>query len=128
MEEVWTQLVVFLIIFLVVYIAYYVVVVRKSLKETKENPPLEVQYLILKYHLDLRQIEYARLLNTIAVVGALDISIVVMIVSLLEGVVIPLIVGFGLLVLIILISFRLIGKIYQKKGKIRNENNKRNRK
>ncbi|MEG1495007.1 MAG: hypothetical protein RR406_01705 [Bacilli bacterium] len=137
------QVVMFILTFGTVYLLYYVFTIRreqrkdKKIKKSskigknkrsivrtssdkKDNMPVEVQYLVLKYKLDLKDFNYDKFLHVIAVVTSFDIAIAVTIVSLLKGAVWQLLGGFFLLIPLILISFNIMGSIYQKKGSKKN--------
>lgn len=130
------ETILFLMTFVFVYIIYFLVVIRKELKKEyfKNNPnkkkknkkkkddyaegkiPVEVQYLLSRYSLNLDKISYRGLLYSIAFVSALDISIAVTVVSFVSGIVWQLLVGFLVIMPLILISFHIVGTIYKKKG------------
>jgi len=103
----------FSVTFLIVYMIYYFASIRKA-KKNKKKLPVEVQYLILCYGIDLDKISYRNFLNTIAIVGSFDVALVATIVSLFKEVVWQLLFGFIFVVPVIIISFMLVGKYYQK--------------
>ena len=106
-----TEIVVFLLTFLVVLLIYELILVRKCKKDKKIKKPIEVQYLVNCYNLDLKKVNYKRLLNIISLVSSLDIAIVVTIIGLTNN-----FLGCFLTVILILASYYIVGKIYQKKG------------
>lgn len=103
----------FIIIFIVVYLVFYFVSVRKARRNGKKIP-VEVQYLLIRYQIDLKKIRYKGFVHSIAIVGSIDIALVGTIVLFFENIFFQLLVGFILLVPIILISFWILGKHYQK--------------
>lgn len=107
------HIVYFSVTFLVVYMIYYFASIRKA-KKNKKKIPIEVQYLILSYGIDINKIQYRNFLNTIAIVGSFDVALVATIVSLFKEVIWQLLFGFVFVVPVIIISFMLIGKYYQK--------------
>lgn len=110
------ELILFILTFLLVFIVYELFLVRKSKKDKRRKKPVEVNYLIGKYNLDLEKLNYKKLLNIISAVSAFDISLTVTIVSLLESFYFQLLIGFILIVLLILTSYDIVGRIYEKKG------------
>ena len=106
----------FILIFIIVYISFYLVSVRKARKNSK-RVPVEVQYLLIRYQIDLKKIRYKKFVNSVALVGSFDIALVGSIVLFVKGILFQLFFGFILFVPIILISFKLLGKYYQKKSK-----------
>ena len=88
----------------------------KCKKDKKRKKPIEVQYLVNCYNLDLKKVNYKRLLNIISLVSSLDIAIVVTIIGLTNNFLLEIIIGCFLTVILILASYYIVGKIYQKKG------------
>ena len=122
------ELVLFIMTFLLIYIIYELFLVRKAKKDKRRKKPVEVNYLIGKYNLDINKLNYKRLLNIISAVSAFDISLVVTIVSLLDSFYLQLLIGFVLIMLLILVSYDIVGRIYKKKGCCKNGKNWENRK
>ena len=122
------ELILFIMTFLLIYIIYELFLVRKCKKDKRRKKPIEVNYLIGKYNLDINKLNYKRLLNIISAVSAFDISLVVTIVSLLDSFYLQLLIGFVLIMLLILVSYDIVGRIYKKKGCCKNGKNWENRK
>ena len=93
------EVILFIMTFLLVFIIYELFLVRKSKKDKRRKKPVEVNYLIGKYNLDLDKLNYKRLLNIISAVSAFDISLVVTIVSLLDSFYLQLLIGFVLIMI-----------------------------
>ena len=110
------ELILFVMTFLLIFIIYELFLVRKAKKNKRRKKPAEVNYLIGKYNLNLDKLNYKRLLNVINAVSAFDISLVVTIVSLLDSFYLQLLVGFDLIMLLIIVSYDIVGRIYKKKG------------
>ena len=117
------EVILFIMTFLLVFIIYELFLVRKSKKDKRRKKPVEVNYLIGKYNLDLDKLNYKRLLNIISAVSAFDISLVVTIVSLLDSFYLQLLIGFVLIMLLIIVSYDIVGRIYKKKGCCKNGKN-----
>ncbi|MDE5586828.1 MAG: hypothetical protein K2I72_00475, partial [Bacilli bacterium] len=66
--------------------------------------------------IDLKKIRYKKFVNSVALIGSFDIALVGAIVLLVKGILFQLLFGFILFVPVILISFKLLGKYYQKKS------------
>ena len=79
--------------------------------------------LAVKRGLNIDKLNYKKLLNIISVVSAFDISLVVTIVSLLNNFYLQLLVGFVLIMLLIIVSYDIVGRIYKKKGCCNNGKN-----
>ncbi|MCI8588029.1 MAG: hypothetical protein HFG40_00060 [Bacilli bacterium] len=110
----------FIIIFIVVYLAFYFVTVRKARRNSKKIP-VEVQYLLIRYQIDLKKIRYRNFVHSIAIVGSIDIAFVGAVVLFVNNTFLQLLIGFVLLVPIILGSFLVLGKYYQKKTQSEDE-------
>lgn len=114
------ELILFIMTFLLVFIIYELFLVRKCKKDKRRKKPIEVNYLIGKYNLDLDKLNYKRLLNIISAVSAFDISLVVTLISILDSFYLQLLIGFVLIMLLILVSYDIVGRIYKKKGCCKN--------
>ena len=127
MEKLVYELILFLISFVLVFLLYQIFIVRRA--KSKKNPkePFEVTYLVLKYKLDLKKVNYKNLLRVISIVSSFDIALVVSIIVLLKSFILEIIVGFISILVIILVSYHLVYLFYKKKGMIEDES-KRNRK
>ncbi len=121
----------FVVTFLIVYLISYLLLVWKKDEYNPNKVPVEVEYMLKKYKLDIKKINYKRMINVISIVGSLDMAIASIIIFQLENIIVQLLVGFLILIPLILISFRILGKYYVKKGYVKNERKrkrKRNRK
>lgn len=111
----------FILTFALVYLISYLLLVRKKDQYNEAKIPVEVEYMVKKYHLDMKKIDYRKFLNAISLVGSLDMSIAVIVILGIENIVLQLLAGFLILIPLILISFRILGKYYVKKGYVKNE-------
>ena len=99
--------------FLLVYIIYYIFSIRSSVRKNK--PPVEAQYLIVQYKLDIKKFSYRKFLKIVGLVTSFDIALVATVVCNVGGVVWQILFGFVAVVPVIIISFLLLGKYYQQK-------------
>lgn len=106
----------FIVIFILIYAFYYVFSVRKARKNGKKVP-VEVQYLLIRYQIDLKKIRYKKFVNSVGLVASFDMALVGAIVLFVKGIIFQLLFGIILFIPIILISFHLLGKYYQEKSK-----------
>ena len=90
------ELILFIMTFLLVFIIYELFLVRKAKKDKRRKKPIEVNYLIGKYNLDINKLNYRRL---------------------------QLLVGFVLIMFLIIVSYDIVGRIYKKKGCCKNGKN-----
>ena len=69
------EVILFILTFLLIFIIYELFLVRKAKKDKRRKRPVEVNYLIGKFNIDLDKINYKRLLNIISAVSSFDISL-----------------------------------------------------
>lgn len=106
----------FILTFIFCYTLSYFLIVRKRDKYDKKRIPVEVQYMIKRYNLDMKNINYRKFLKSICLVGAIDMSLAVIIIYNVDNIALQLILGFIVLIVLILVSFRLLANYYIKKG------------
>lgn len=119
------ELKLFVFSFIVILILYEIFVVSKTKKRKKNNSlkkqPVEITYLINKYKLDMKKIDYNQLLQLTAITSSFDIALVVSIISLINNFYIEILVAILLIIPVIMISYHLVYLFYKKKGMIKNE-------
>ncbi len=105
----------------IVYLLVFIVPVRRKRKKNKKYKEiLEIKYLVSKYGLKLKSINYNQLLWIVCFVSSLDITIIVCLVLLLDiGYFLQLLVAFVLVIPIFMFSYKLISLYYKKKGMIK---------
>ena len=116
----------FAVTFLVIYIFYLSIYVFKKNKKYDPNKvPQELAYLIRKYRLDMKKINYKKIMNVIGLVCAFDIAFTsTFMFAFVKNIYLAIFVGAIMLVPLIVITFSFIGKYYRKKGMIINGNKK----
>ena len=127
MDKIMRELILFIISFIVVFLLYEIFVVRKAKSKKKPKEPIEVTYLVNKYKLDLKNVNYKKLLRIISIVSSFDIAVVVAVILLFDNFLLEVVVGFITMLIMIVVSYHLVYLVYKKKGMIKNES-KRNRK
>lgn len=127
MKELMQELLLFLLSFIFVFLLYQLFIVKRAKSKKKPKEPFEVTYLVSKYKLDLKRVNYKRLLLVISLVSSFDIALIVSVIMLLDSFILEVVVGFIFTLIIILGSYHLVYLVYKKKGMIINES-KRNRK
>jgi hypothetical protein len=125
MEKVIQELILFLLSFIFIFLLYQLIIVRRATKSGRGNrkvkEPFEVTYLVSKYKLDLKKVNYKKLLRVISLVSSLDIALVVSIILLFDNFLLEIVVGFISTLIIIFVSYHLVYLVYKKKGMIKNE-------
>lgn len=93
---------------------------NKKGKGSKKKMPSEVEYFVAKYNIDLTKVNYRYFLQLMGLVIAVDIGIVVAIVLRFKEFWLQLLIGFVLIIIVVLISFKILAKFFRKKGLIKN--------
>ncbi|MBR6113000.1 MAG: hypothetical protein IKP79_00615 [Bacilli bacterium] len=121
---------------LIVYIIYYFVSVTRydkngHLKKNKNNSkvsdyeglPNEVKYFIKKYKVDLDKINLRALLKLTGLILGIDIAIVSIVLILIfkDNLILILVIATILLIPLYLISLKILGNYFKKKGLVKNE-------
>lgn len=112
------EIILFLMTYLFVFFIYQIFIIRKAKRKNSKKRPMEVNYLINKYHIDIKRINYKKLLFIISLVSSLDISILVTIILIFDSYFIKIVVALLLVIPIIVISYHFIGSYYKKKGMV----------
>lgn len=123
MEEVVLFLMSYVLIF-IIYQIFIILPAKKNRSGRKKRELLEIKYLELKYNLDLDKVKYEQLLQICALVSSFDISLSVTFVSLVNGLMLELLVGFLSIIILIIISYHFVYLFYKKKGMIKNGKHK----
>ena len=118
------NIILFLMTFVFVFIVYQIFIVSKAKKnhaKKKRKDPIEVKYLISRYKLNLRKVSYNQLLQLVAIVSSLDISIIVTVALLVDTFLLQMLLAIVVSIPLILFSYHLIGLFYKKKGMVKND-------
>ena len=121
LEDLWW----FLGIFLVVYIFYLIFGVLKRKKFNVDKIPVELRFLIKKYHLDMSKINYRSIMNMIGLASSFVISFTAtFIFKYIKNELLMILIGGLMIIPLIFITFNFIGLYYRKKGCVTNGNKK----
>ncbi len=110
------HIILFIMTYIFVFLIYQIFIVRKAKRRNSKKRPMEINYLIQKYNIDINKINYKKLLKVVALISSLDISIIVTIVTLFDNYLIQIIIVFILVIPIIMISYNFVGMYYKKGG------------
>lgn len=114
------EFILFVMAFLIVYVFYKVLIIKQAKRRNSKKRPAEINYLIYAYKIDIKKLNYQNLLNTISIVSAFDISLIVSIISLVGNMfLLQLVVAVIIVIPIFLISYHFVGIYYRKKGCIK---------
>ncbi len=121
------EIVLFFMSYVLIFIIYQIFIIlpaKKNRNSKKKRELLEIKYLELKYNLDLDKVKYEQLLQICALVSSFDISLSVTFVSLVNGLLLELLVGFLSITILIFVSYHFVYLFYKKKGMIKNGKHK----
>ena len=83
--------------------------------------PMEINYLINIYKLDIKKVNYNQLLQIITIVSSFDIAFVVSLINITDNFILEVLIGFVGTLGIIFFSYYLVYLFYKKKGMIKND-------
>ncbi|MCI6899609.1 MAG: hypothetical protein UE699_02725 [Bacilli bacterium] len=126
------EIILFIACFILVFICYQVFFIlpmkkyrknkkngkKKKIKEKKELA--EIRFLVTKYKLDLDKVNYNKLLLVVSLVSSFDITLIVTIITLFDSYLVSFLLAAVLVLPIVMISYWLVYKFYEKKGMIKN--------
>lgn len=105
-----------IIVYFILFIAYYLLLGLKYRKYDKNKLPMEITYLKSLYKIEINKDNYHKYHLICIIVNSLIMTIIYMIISkLIKGFIWQLLVGFILLMLLIIIAYGLLGRIYGSK-------------
>ena len=114
------ELVLFLLCFFLVLLVYEIFIVRKA-KKKKDKRPMEVKYLITRYHLNMRKVDYPQLLQIVALVSSFDIAFIVSVVMFVDNYLWQILSVLILVLPVIFVSYHFVGSFYRKRGMTKDE-------
>ncbi len=126
------EIILFIACFIVVFICYqvfFIIPMKKYIKnnkngkkkKNKEKKELaEIRFLVTKYKLDLDKVNYNKLLLLVSLVSSFDITLIVTIITLFDSYLVSFLLAAVLVLPIVMISYWLVYKFYEKKGMIKN--------
>ena len=114
----------FLGTFIIIYIFYlFHYVIGKKKKYNKNKVPIELGYLIRKYKLDIKKINYKKIMNEIGLISSFDIAFTATFMFIfVKNIYLSIILGIVIIIPLIIITFNILGSIYRKKGLVINGN------
>ena len=122
------ELVLIVLTFVFVLIIYEIFIITPIKKKKELNNSyreiIEIKYLVAKYNLDLKKVDYNQLLQICGIVSSFDIALVVSLVAYVNGLLLELLIGFSSATIIILLSYHIVYLFYKKKGMIKSGKHK----
>lgn len=119
------SLLVFLATFLFVMLVYIAFVNRKRKNMKTEGSFTEPSYLIKRFNLNTKKISYKKIMWITTFINAFIIGISAGVVIAIESLILELIVGFIMLLVLIFLSYEILGKILVTLGYAKKEHDER---
>ena len=107
----------FVIYFVLIYLFYFFTVIIRKNKYEKYMQSKQIVYFIKKYNLDFNKISFNKFINIIAIVNSLIMAITIMILEYIPHLMLKLLVAFVILIILILLSYKLIGIWIERRNK-----------
>ena len=82
---------------------------------------MEVKYLINRYHLNMRKVDYPQLLQIVALVSSFDIAFIVSVVMFVDNYLWQILSVLILVLPVIFVSYHFVGSFYRKRGMTKDE-------
>ena len=111
------KLIWFVVVFLLIYLFYLFFVILRKKKLSKFKSGVEVTILGKKYKVDVDKIGIKKIAHVVALTNALIIAITFVIIDFFNNIIIKLMMSFVVLMVLIFISYSIIGRILRKKEK-----------
>ena len=116
MEEVGKIILEFLLIFLLVYVCDYLFSYKKLKKYDRKKAPLNINYLVLKYKIDVVKIGYKKIAKSLIMCDSFIISFLFTITRFINNIYIRLITCFILVFPLFAGIYHLVAKYYKKES------------
>lgn len=115
MKEVFGLFIEFILTFIVVYLIYYFVIIRKNREYDPNHVPVEVNLIIMCHKINMKKINYSKLLWLISLVSSFDIALVVtMVFHFIDNAYLGILFSLLIVVPISLIGYNAIGRYFEK--------------
>lgn len=111
----------FIITFVLVIFYYYLIELRKVKKITKRGLPVELKLFLNMYNVDTKKEPYNSIMKKLIVIIACDTGIMLLITELFSSIIVKIVVAIPCVLFLLIISYKLLGFYYKKKGLIKNE-------
>ncbi len=113
------EIVLFVISFIIIYFIYSTFVIKRKKKYNPNKVPMEIKFLIQKYKLDMDKINYIELVDRVSLWISFDMALSISLVGFIKNVYFQILLGVSLLFVLVFLSYSYIGKIYKKRGLIK---------
>ena len=114
------NIILFLLTFITIFLVYEIMFIKeikkgKISKDDNRKEPVEVRLLKSYYKVDIDELNYSSVLNTIAFISSLDMAIIITVACLVKIGLIQILIALILVIPIIYSSYYLLAKYYKYK-------------
>ena len=115
MDKMFSFLLDFIIVFTVVYLLYVLFFnkKRRNYKTLKKND--EVKLFIDRYNLDMKKIEYKKVLQVVTIINTFILSFTTVLIVRIKGFMISLLIGFVVIMILIYSLYEIAGNYFKRK-------------
>ena len=115
MDKMFSFLLDFIIVFTVVYLLYVLFFnkKRRNYKTLKKND--EVKLFIDRYNLDMKKIEYKKVLQVVTIINTFILSFTTVLIVRIKGFMISLLIGFVVIMILIYSLYEITGNYFKRK-------------
>ena len=115
MDKMFNFLLDFIIVFIVVYLLYVLFFnkKRRNYKTLKKND--EVKLFIDRYNLDMKKIEYKKVLQVVTIINTFILSFTTVLIVRIKGFMISLLIGFVVIMILIYSLYEITGNYFKRK-------------
>ena len=106
----------FLIAVILVLLYYKFIEVRKIKKYTKDNIPVDLKLFIQTQKINVKKISYKKLMKIVAITNAIDIGLVLVVTNVVDSMILKFVVAIPVIFIVLIGSYKLVGKVLKKKG------------
>ena len=124
----WFYIIEFSVAFLIVFLFYTLIVFNKKKELKKGKLPTELNLFVKVANPDMKKITYKKLKTSVSLVTSLDVAIILLLTEVTSNIILKALIGFISCIILIFLSYRLLGTYYRKKGVLKNEQIQKNRK
>jgi hypothetical protein len=110
------------VIAVVLVLLYYKFVEARSIKKySKKNIPAELKLFIKTQHIDVKKINYKKLMTIVSIVNAINVGIVLLLTNLTSTYILKFIIAVPSMTLLLFMSYEIVGFVLRKKGMTKDE-------
>jgi hypothetical protein len=109
------EFIIYIVILMFSYASYCILILNSNKKIEKYKKSSEVLYLIRKYKIDLKKVNFKKMARVMALANSFILANTVFIASFFESWIIKVLISFILITPMILVVYHLLGTHYSKK-------------